>query len=80
MKLKVTKGDKEIVGMTLNLVQKDDCLYTCIETGIEIVDGFENEIETMKKHPESSEYFDFHLFSVSFGNKLVWIEEAVRIL
>lgn len=78
MKLKITKADDPLMGKTLNLIKKDDCLYICSDTGIEIIDAYDNEIQAMEDSDET-EFFNLHIFSTSFGEKLVWIEEVKKL-
>ncbi len=77
MKIKILKATSpELEGITLKLEQITDMLYQCKNTGIEIVDTWD-EISYLHKFAVESRckiYFDLHLFQTT-EKGLIFIEE-----
>lgn len=65
IKIKVIEGDESLKGKILNLIQTDDMVYICENTGIRLIDTWQ-ELEEMKKYSTERHFFDMHLFSDSF--------------
>lgn len=77
-KIKVLNGAPELIGKVLNLKEEEEGLYICEATGIEVVDTW-GEIASLPEKSKNSidgVFYDLHLFSLSLGDSLAFIDEV----
>jgi len=74
-KIKVLNGAPELIGKVLNLKEAEEGLYICEATGIEVVDTWGEIASLPGRSSIDSVFYDLHLFSLSLGDSLAFIDE-----